>query len=182
MGKMVVGAALSLILATGVAAQDAIGTPAVGEQNLTASATLVNANGDRVGTAELVQTPNDAVLIQLDVQGLEPGTHAFHIHQTGRCSAPDFRSAGGHFAPRGRSHGILHPHGEHAGDMMNLRVPAGGSAQTERLARHVTLVPGAAGFLFDEDGSALVIHAGADDYQSQPSGDAGSRVACGVIR
>lgn len=181
MTRSIVGAALTLMVAASASAQ--VGVPADGSQEeRTASAVLLDPNGNRLGTAELIQTPNDAVLIRLDVELLEPGPHGFHIHETGECLAPDFSSAGGHFAPRGRSHGIMHAHGEHAGDLLNLHVPASGSVQTERLARHVTLVPGAAGFLFDDDGSALVIHGGADDYRSQPSGDAGARVACGVIR
>lgn len=184
MGRIVIGAALSLLVATGASTQQALGERATGAdgQEFTASAVVVNTSGDRIGTAELVQTPNAGVLIRLDVRGLEPGVHGFHIHETGQCSRPDFSSAGGHYAPRGHGHGILHAHGKHAGDMVNLRVPSGGHVQTERLASKASLVPGATGFLLDHDGSALVIHSGADDYRSQPSGDAGSRVACGVIR
>lgn len=174
--------ALSLITATAASAQQALGVPVGQAADQVARAVLSDASGNRVGTAELVQTPTEVVLIRLHVEGLEPGTHAFHIHETGQCAPPDFSSAGGHYAPHGRGHGILHEGGEHGGDMLNLQVPESGSVETERLAPHVTLVPGAAGFLLDGDGSALVIHAGADDYRSQPSGDAGSRVACGVIR
>lgn len=174
---------LSLLGVTGASAQEGIGMPVVtADREITASAVLVNPSGDRVGTVELVQTPNSGVLIRLDVRGLEPGTHGFHIHETGQCTTPDFTSAGGHYAPRGRSHGVRHPHGAHAGDLLNIHVPESGRLQTERLAFHATLVPGTAGFLLDDDGSAVVIHGGADDYTSQPSGDAGPRVACGVIR
>ncbi len=148
----------------------------------TASAVLINPNGDRVGMAELVETPNYGVLIRVEAGPLAPGVHGFHIHETGQCTLPDFDSAGGHFAPRGRSHGILHEHGKHAGDLANLRVPESGHVSTERLAQRVTLVEGATGSLLDEDGSALVIHAMADDHRSQPSGGGGTRVACGVIR
>lgn len=147
-----------------------------------ASATLIDANGAEVGTAELVQTPANGVLIRLEARGLEHGEHAFHIHETGLCTTPEFTSAGGHFAPRDHGHGMLHERGMHGGDMPNLHVPADGSVQAHRLAEHVSLVPGQPGFLLDSDGSALVIHAGADDYRSQPSGAAGARVACGVIR
>lgn len=151
-------------------------------QAKTASAVLVNPDGDRIGTAELIETPNYGVLIRVDVGPLEPGAHGFHIHETGQCTLPDFSSAGGHYGPRGRSHGIMHPHGKHAGDLANLFVPESGRVIAERLAQDVTLVEGATGTLFDEDGSALVIHAEEDDYRSQPSGAAGPRVACGVIR
>lgn len=179
MTRFLLVAPLSLLLA-GCGSNPAAGAPT--PTLPTASATLIDASGVEVGTAELVQTPNHGVLIRLAVDGLEPGEHAFHIHETGRCVTPDFGSAGGHFAPHGRSHGALHHDGMHGGDMPNVHVPASGSVRAERLAEHVSLVPGHAGFLLDDDGSALVIHAGADDYRSQPSGDAGARVACGVIR
>lgn len=178
MSRILLATSLTLLLTACASAQvadNAVGTDAV------ASATLMDANGVEVGTAELVQTPANGVLIRLDVRDLEPGEHGFHIHETGQCTAPEFTSAGGHFVPRDHAHGMLHERGMHAGDMPNLRVPPGGAVQAEVLAEHVSLVPGAVGFLLDDDGSALVIHAGADDYRSQPSGDAGARVACGVI-
>lgn len=175
----VIGTSLALILNACASAQ----VPEnVTEADHVASATLIDANGVEVGTAELAQTPANGVLIRLDVRGLEPGEHAFHIHETGQCTTPGFTSAGGHFAPRDHAHGMLHQSGMHGGDMPNLHVPADGSVQAHRLAEHVSLVPGEAGFLLDGDGAALVIHAGADDYRSQPAGDAGARVACGVIR
>lgn len=179
--RTAMGVTLSLLLAGGASAQ-VLGTPVSGTGDQVARATLVDRSGQPVGTADLIQTPTDVVLIRLNVRGLEPGTHAFHIHETGQCTTPDFASAGGHYAPHGRSHGFLHAEGEHGGDMLNIQVPQDGQVETERIARHVTLEPGAAGYLLDDDGSALVIHSGADDYESQPSGDAGSRVVCGVIR
>lgn len=172
---------MTLLLAGGASAQ-ALGTPVADTDDQVAHADLIDTNGQQIGSAELIQTPVGVVLIRLNVRGLEPGTHAFHIHETGQCTTPDFSSAGGHYAPHGRSHGLLHADGEHGGDMLNIQVPQNGHVETERMARHVTLEPGAAGYLLDDDGSALVIHSGADDYESQPSGDAGSRVACGVIR
>lgn len=183
MVRSVIGVALSLLLATSSSAQQRAGGPA-GEpvRGLTASAEIFNAEGHRIGTAELVQTPTDAVLIRLRVEGIAAGAHGFHIHETGQCSPADFSSAGGHYAPRGRGHGVMHPHGAHGGDLLNLHVPESGRVDTERLAPGVSLVPGATGFLLDDDGSALIIHGGPDDYRSQPSGDAGPRLACGVIR
>lgn len=151
-------------------------------QQATATATLVDPDGNEVGRAQLVETPNQGVLIRLEVEDLGPGIHGFHIHETGRCDGPDFGSAGGHFAPRGHAHGILHENGSHAGDLLNLVVPESGRLEVERLATGVALQPGAQASLMDEDGSALVIHAGADDYASQPSGGGGPRVACGVIQ
>lgn len=178
MKRILLGLTFVALLPLAAHAQDAVEQP----DPRTASAVMIDPDGNRIGTAELVETPNYGVLIRLDVGSLEPGEHAFHIHETGQCSAPDFSSAGGHYAPRGRSHGLHHPHGKHAGDMANLHVPESGHVRTERLATHVTLLEGATGSLFDDDGSALVIHAGGDDYRSQPAGAGGPKVACGVIR
>jgi len=147
-----------------------------------ARAQLVDAEGNVVATATLRETAGHGVLIRLEAERLPPGERAFHIHQTGRCEPPSFQSAGGHYAPRGRQHGFLVQAGPHAGDLPNIHVPESGRLVIEVLARDVTLRPGAPNTLFDEDGSALVIHAGPDDYRSQPAGDAGGRIACGVIR
>lgn len=149
---------------------------------LHAHAVLIDAAGDSVGSVRLTETPHYGVHFEVRVSGLSPGEHALHVHETGACEAPGFQSAGGHYAPRGHAHGILHHEGKHAGDLLNLHVPSDGSATSERLAPDLTLAQGAASSLFDEDGSALVIHQGADDYRSQPSGAAGDRVACGVVR
>lgn len=161
-----------------VPARPAAQTPA-GE--VTARAELVGVNGERIGEVRLRETPFHGVILDVDVRGLTPGVHAIHIHQTGRCEAPSFSSAGGHYAPRGRAHGALHPEGKHAGDLLNLHVPESGRVRIERLAADVTLLDGPPHSLFDADGSAIVIHAAADDYRSQPSGAAGDRVACGVV-
>lgn len=159
-----------------------VGFGGVEAQQPTATATLIDPDGNEVGHAELVQTLNRGVLIRIAVEGLEPGIHGFHIHETGQCDAPDFGSAGGHYAPRGHAHGILHEQGSHAGDLLNLAVPQSGRLEVERLAADVVLHPGAEASLMDDDGSALVIHASPDDYASQPSGGGGAKVACGVIR
>ena len=144
-----------------------------------ATATLKDAKGQDVGRAELSQTPN-GVLVKVAGLSAPAGTHALHIHQTGRCEAPSFESAGGHFAPDGSQHGFEIEQGPHAGDLPNVHVPQSGNLDIEFVASDVTLGAGQSS-LFDADGSALVLHAGADDYQSQPSGDAGERLACGVI-
>lgn len=141
---------------------------------------FINAEGRQVGTATLVQTPT-GVLLAVDVAGLPPGAHALHFHQTGRCDgATGFESAGGHYALRGERHGFEVAGGAHAGDMPNQFVPASGRLVAQVFNPNVSLRSGAAA-LKDRDGSALIIHAGADDYQSQPSGDAGGRLACAVI-
>lgn len=145
-----------------------------------AMAELTNGEGQTVGTAELEQT-DAGVLIRLEASELEPGTHGFHIHETGKCEAPNFESAGGHFNPEDASHGVDHEKGPHAGDLPNLEVGEDGAAQTEVTADQVTLKQGEQNSLLSEAGTALVIHAKVDDNTSQPAGDAGDRIACGVI-
>ena len=140
-----------------------------------------SAEGKSIGTATLNQTPS-GVLIDVNVRGLPPGEHAFHIHEVGRCDQADaFKSAGGHFAPRGHPHGFTTANGPHAGDMPNQWVAESGTLRTEVLNTRITLRDGEAS-VFDDNGSALVIHAKRDDYRSQPSGDAGDRIACAVIQ
>lgn len=139
-----------------------------------------NAKGRKVGTVKLTQTPH-GVLLTGNLAHLRPGVHAIHFHAVGKCEAPTFSSAGGHFNPTHKAHGFEVPAGMHAGDMANLVVPKSGRIRFQILNPNVTLDSGPTR-LRDADGSALVVHAKADDYKSQPSGDAGARVACGVIR
>lgn len=146
----------------------------------TASATLKSADGKDVGSVKLAQLP-DGVLLTLAVKGLPTGEHAFHVHAVGKCEPP-FTSAGGHFNPAGKKHGIMVAEGHHAGDMPNLHVPQGGELTVEVVNAAITLAKGKPNSVFDADGSAIVIHAGADDYKSDPAGAAGGRIACGVIQ
>jgi Cu-Zn family superoxide dismutase len=146
----------------------------------TARAVLRNAAGAEVGTAMLMQDGN-GVRIEYRLTSLEAGERAFHLHEAGSCEAPTFESAGGHFNPTGRSHGLEHPQGPHAGDMPNLEVGDDGAVEGSVTNDRVTLLANQPNSVFDSDGTALVVHAGADDQQSQPSGNAGDRVACGVI-
>lgn len=145
---------------------------------LAGRAELKNANGEQVGVATLREMPG-GVLISVDIQNLPPGAHAFHIHAVGNCEPP-FTSAGGHYNPVGKKHGLLNPEGPHAGDLPNIHVGSDGKVRFEVIAGQVTLGAGA-NSLLDGDGSALVVHEGVDDYLSDPAGNAGPRIACGVI-
>jgi len=143
-----------------------------------AKAELKMADGTSVGTVTLTDTPH-GVLLHVMLTGVPEGPHAFHVHATGKCEAP-FTTAGGHFNPANKQHGAENPMGMHAGDMPNVTVPAGGKLTFDVLNPDVTLKAGA-NSLFDADGSAVVLHAAADDYKGDPAGNAGARLACGVI-
>ena len=144
-----------------------------------ATASVKSADGRTVGEARLRQTTN-GVLVHLALTDAPSGIHALHLHTVGRCDAPSFESAGEHFNPSGAGHGFDAAKGPHAGDLPNLHVPPSGDLEVEMLAAHATLARGPASLL-DADGSALVLHASPDDYTSDPAGNAGARVACGVL-
>ncbi len=144
-----------------------------------ASFTLHTADGREVGRGSLQQTPA-GVLLTADLSGMPAGTHGIHFHAVGQCAAPDFASAGGHFNPSAKVHGFRNPMGHHAGDLTNISIPESGALRVELLAPDVRLGPGD-GTLLDADGAAIVIHALADDYQTDPSGASGTRIACGVV-
>jgi Cu-Zn family superoxide dismutase len=153
--------------------------PLVAAAAPSARATLRDAQGKEVGTATL--TPGDGgVKIAVRVSGVSPGLHGFHVHAVGKCEGPEFKSAGGHFNPAAREHGLENPRGAHAGDMPNLSVGPDGNGKGEFLARGATLGEGA-GSLFPEGGTALVLHAAPDDMKTDPAGNAGARIACGVV-
>jgi Cu-Zn family superoxide dismutase len=144
-------------------------------------AVFLNQKGDTIGTGTLIETPN-GVLIRVEIANLPPGLHGFHIHEVGKCDGSGgFESAGGHYNPGGKQHGYMVEGGPHAGDMPNQTVGQDGKLLAEVFNPNVTF--GNDGpTLFDQDGSAIIVHATADDYRSQPSGGAGNRLACGVIQ
>lgn len=142
---------------------------------------LKNSEGERVGVAQLKQQ-KEGVDIQIEAWNLPEGEHGFHIHEKGICEAPNFESAGGHFNPTDAKHGFDHPEGPHAGDLLNLKVDDEGRVQESFLATMVTLRKGEENSLLLENGTSLVIHADPDDYISQPAGDSGERIACGIIQ
>lgn len=143
-----------------------------GEQ---ATAVIKDAAGKEVGQVIFVAVPS-GVLIDAKLSAVPPGDHGFHIHEVGKCEPPDFESAGGHFNPEEDRHGLLTVAGPHAGDLPNIHVPENGKLRIEILHQMVSLQG-----LLDDDGSAIVIHEGPDDYMTDPTGNAGARIACGVI-
>jgi Cu-Zn family superoxide dismutase len=156
----------------------AYSTVAFAQSAETGKATLKNAQGQVVGEVMLTETAH-GVLIHTTLTGVPAGTHAFHVHTTGTCEPP-FTSAGGHFNPAAKQHGVENMSGMHAGDMPNVQVAADGALTFDVFNADVTLKPGT-NSLFKEGGTALVLHGGADDYKSDPAGNAGPRIACGII-
>jgi Cu-Zn family superoxide dismutase len=143
--------------------------------------TIMAADGRTVGSAVLHQEAA-GVRIRFRLSGLPPGPHGTHVHAVGRCDPPGFTSAGGHLNPHQRKHGHLNPEGWHLGDVANITVAADGTADTTVTVAGATLAPGPDSLLGPDGSSALLIHERADDERTDPAGNAGTRIACGVIR
>jgi superoxide dismutase, Cu-Zn family len=167
-----------IVMAGGVLLLSALACERAGTD--TTKVELRNAQGESVGTATLEAVP-DGVKIVLQASRLPPGRHGFHFHAAGRCEPPDFSSAGSHFNPQGKEHGLENPAGPHAGDLPDLMAGPEGTVQAEVVAPHVSLETTVANSLFQPDRTALVIHADPDDQKTDPDGNAGARIACGVI-
>jgi Cu-Zn family superoxide dismutase len=138
-------------------------------------AEVTDTQGATLGDVRVEQTASGQVLVSIALDGLPEGPHAMHIHETGDCSAEDFTSAGGHLAG-GAEHGVMVEGGPHPGDLPNISVAASGAATADVFKSDLTL-----DLMDDDDGAAFVVHAGSDDYESQPAGDAGDRIACGTF-
>lgn len=145
-----------------------------------ARVTLNDARGRGVASAQMSQEAA-GVRVRVAATAMPAGTYAAHVHMVGRCDAPAFESAGGHWNPTGQQHGRDNPAGAHLGDLPNLSVGTDGRGSMEYLAAGARLDGGTSG-MFDTDGSALIIHANADDYRTDPSGNSGVRIACGIVR
>ena len=146
---------------------------------LSAGAALKDKDGKDVGVATLIET-SEGVRIAVTAYRMPPGVHGLHIHAVGTCTPPDFASAGGHFNPGNKQHGRLNPAGPHAGDLPNLNVAASGEGGVDITTKAVTLGPGPMSLL-GEKGTSIVVHAAADDEKTDPTGNSGGRIACGVI-
>ena len=145
-----------------------------------AQADFINGKGEKAGTATITRS-GAGVKIVINVMNLPPGVHTLHIHTVGKCDPPDFMSAGGHFNPTMKQHGKDNPQGPHAGDLPNFTVAPNGKAKATVMNPNVTLGTGA-NSLFNTGGTALMIHAMPDDYKTDPTGNAGTRLACGVVQ
>ena len=168
---LALGAMVALVVLTAVYAGDG------GAKH--ASAVMKNAAGDAIGSAHFVEDSNGIVHVSVHVRGMTAGAHGIHIHTTGKCS-PTFADAGLHFNPALKEHGLANANGPHAGDLPVLRANGAGLGHLNTKVNRVTLSAGATS-VFDADGSALVIHANPDDQVTDPTGNSGGRVACGVI-
>lgn len=148
------------------------------DTEITATAQLVSNEGMPAGTATLLSR-GSSTYISIEASGLSDGDHGFHLHQTGQCLAPAFKTAGGHLNPGNKSHGLYSPNGAHLGDLPNLKADDNGNASVESVlvGTRDTLIRD----IFDDDGTAVVIHADPDDYVTDPAGDAGQRIICGVF-
>lgn len=168
------------LLVVGGCTKEKMQVPVSSERALSITVPLINTSNKKIGEVELLDEEKGLTLF-IEAEGLTPGLHAIHFHETGKCTPPDFSSAGGHFNPTKKEHGFDNPKGYHAGDLPNLEVDAAGSVSAKITTAAVTLQKGVANSLRDNDGSSIIIHAKPDDYRTDPSGNSGDRIACAAI-
>jgi Cu-Zn family superoxide dismutase len=179
LGRMLATAAIVAMTCANGRAQSPAPVGTTGTTAMTAAGTFIDASTRAIGEVRARQTPH-GVLLSIALTNATPGVHAVHLHQVGACEAPSFASAGDHVNRDGRQHGFMNPAGPHAGDLPNLDVPASRTLSVEYMVADATLEPGPRSLL-DADGVAVVIHAGKDDYATDPSGGSGDRLACASI-
>jgi Cu-Zn family superoxide dismutase len=150
------------------------------EKPVTVAAPTIDVKGNEIGEATFVED-KDGVTISIKAEGLSPGIHGVHIHETGVCTPPEFTSAGSHFNPTHKKHGFDNPKGYHLGDLPNIEVDSEGKINATLTTAELTLKPNVENSLLDSDGSALVIHEKEDDLKTDPAGDSGARIACAAI-
>lgn len=173
----ILGVAALGTMVTGVAAAD---PPYGGTAVVSTTATLVDTAGKDIGTVQLHQDAAGVVLVRVDAVGIPAGEHGMHIHQTGKCEGPGFTTAGGHFNPTNKKHGLDSPEGAHGGDLAQIAGTFDGSGTHQATTNRISLTSGPTN-INDADGSALIIHAGPDDQVTDPTGNSGGRIACAVV-
>lgn len=147
----------------------------------TQTVTMYHRDGDQLGTATLTEHP-DGVQLTLELEGMSPGIYGLHIHEKAKCEPPNFQSAGNHFNPENKAHGLLHPKGPHAGDLPNIEADETGKVNVELMIRDVTLRPDSKMSLTKGEGTALIVTERPDDGMTQISGNSGERIICGEIK
>lgn len=156
--------------------------PAMAKPNGAVTVPLKTSSGQDAGTARFIPTKGKNIVIRLNLKNLPPGQHAVHIHEHAACDAPDFKTAGGHFNPDSRKHGIENPQGHHNGDLpQNITIGADGTGKATFRVDYLSLDPSAPDSLFANGGTSIMVHEKADDMKTDPTGNAGGRIACGVI-
>lgn len=155
--------------------------PVSAPEALSAMAQMYNAKNELIGEIVLKETEK-GVELTADLKGLTPGKHGIHLHEIGKCDAPTFETAGAHFNPTKKQHGVDNPLGPHRGDLPNIEVDEAGQVQLNLITADFTLEKGQQTSIFDDNGTSIVIHEGEDDYKTDPAGNSGARIACGVIK